>query len=472
MKKTIFILVSAFIILLAAIAGGIGYLGYEFSRTRPSESEQEVIYEVVSGKAFNTIAKDLESKGLVRNANFFSWYAKITGQRSKIKVVSGLRRSGKSTLLEIYREQLVEKGISNQQIQFYNFELPENYLDKSWSDIYFEIKEKLTKDQPNYIFLDEIQNIPQFEKLVDGLFVSENTDVYITGSNAFLLSSELATLLSGRYIEISILPFSFKEYLTARKIDTDNKYLNFEVLFFDYVNETSLPKGVELREGGFDKIIEYLDAIYTTIIEKDITQRHQINDKRAFANMAKFVANNIGSPLSPSNISSVLKLDGQTIHHATVEKYLEYLVASFVFYKVNRFDLKGKKQLATQEKYYLVDCGLMNLLVGKERTTDRGHILENIVFLELLRRGNKIWTGTSRNSEVDFVCKTPTGEIEYYQVAWQLSSESTINREFSALEKINDNYPKFLLTTDSFTQDRNGIIHKNVFIWLLENSVL
>ncbi len=389
-----------------------------------------------------------------------------------IKVVSGLRRSGKSTLLEIYREQLVEKGISNQQIQFYNFELPENYLDKSWSDIYFEIKEKLTKDQPNYIFLDEIQNIPQFEKLVDGLFVSENTDVYITGSNAFLLSSELATLLSGRYIEISILPFSFKEYLTARKIDTDNKYLNFEVLFFDYVKETSLPKGVELREGGFDKIIEYLDAIYTTIIEKDITQRHQINDKRAFANMAKFVANNIGSPLSPSNISSVLKLDGQTIHHATVEKYLEYLVASFVFYKVNRFDLKGKKQLATQEKYYLVDCGLMNLLVGKVRTTDRGHILENIVFLELLRRGNKIWTGTSRNSEVDFVCKTPTGEIEYYQVAWQLSSESTINREFSALEKINDNYPKFLLTTDSFTQDRNGIIHKNVFIWLLENSVL
>ncbi len=389
-----------------------------------------------------------------------------------IKVVSGLRRSGKSTLLEIYREQLKAQDISDEQIQFYNFELPENYLDKSWSDIYFEIKGKLVNDQPNYIFLDEVQNIPQFEKLVDGLFVSENTDVYITGSNAFLLSSELATLLSGRYIEISILPFSFKEYLTARKIDTENKYLNFEVLFFDYVNETSLPKGVELREGGFDKIIEYLDAIYTTIVEKDITQRHQINDKRAFANMAKFVANNIGSPLSPSNISSVLKLDGQTIHHATVEKYLEYLVSSFIFYKVNRFDLKGKKQLATQEKYYLVDTGLMNLLVGKERTTDRGHILENIVFLELLRRGNKIWTGTSRNSEVDFVCKTPTGEIEYYQVAWQLSSESTINREFSALEKINDNYPKFLLTTDSFTQDRNGIIHKNVFSWLLENSVL
>jgi predicted AAA+ superfamily ATPase len=386
--------------------------------------------------------------------------------------VSGLRRSGKSTLLEIYREQLKVQDISDEQIQFYNFELPENYLDKSWSDIYFEIKEKLIKDQPNYIFLDEVQNIPQFEKLVDGIFVSDFTDVYITGSNAFLLSSELATLLSGRYIEISILPFSFKEYLTARKIDTENKYLNFEVLFFDYVNETSLPKGVELREGGFDKIIEYLDAIYTTIVEKDITQRHQINDKRAFANMAKFVANNIGSPLSPSNISSVLKLDGQTIHHATVEKYLEYLVASFVFYKVNRFDLKGKKQLATQEKYYLVDTGLMNLLVGKERTTDRGHILENIVFLELLRRGNKIWTGTSRNSEVDFVCKTPTGEIEYYQVAWQLSSESTMNREFSALEKINDNYPKFLLTTDSFTQDRNGIIHKNVFNWLLENSIL
>lgn len=387
-----------------------------------------------------------------------------------IKVVSGLRRSGKSTLLELYRSHLLKQGIGKRQIQFYNFELPENYLNKTWSDIYFEIKKKLQVDKPNYIFLDEVQNIQFFEKLVDGLFATANTDIYITGSNAFLLSSELATLLSGRYIEISILPFSFKEYLMARNIDTGNKYLNYEALFFDYVNETSLPKGVELREGGFDKIHEYLEAIFTTIIEKDITQRHKINDKRAFGNIVKFIASNIGNSLSPSNISKTLKQDGQRIHHATVEKYLEYLVASFVFYKVNRFDLKGKKQLATQEKYYLVDTGLLNILAGKERTTDRGHILENVVYLELLRRGNKIWIGTSRNAEVDFVCKTPTGDIEYYQVAWQMTNVSTLEREFSSLVKINDNYPKYLLTTDSFTQNLNGVKHLNVFNWLLDTD--
>ena len=280
----------------------------------------------------------------------------------------------------------------------------------------------------------------------------------------------MATLLSGRYIEISILPFSFKEYLTARSIDTSNKYLNYEALFFDFVNETSLPKGVELREEGFDKIYEYLEAIYRTIIEKDITQRHQINDKRAFGNIVKFIASNIGNSLSPSNISTTLKQDNQSIHHATVEKYLDYLVESFVLYKVNRFDLKGKKQLATQEKYYLVDVGLLNILAGKERNTDRGHLLENVVYLELLRRGNKIWTGTTRNTEVDFVCKSPTGEIEYYQVAWQMVNESTVERKFGALEKINDNYPKFLLTTDSFTQNRSGIKHLNVFRWLLETN--
>ena len=387
-----------------------------------------------------------------------------------IKVVSGLRRSGKSTLLELYREILLKQGVGKRQIQFYNFELPENYLNKTWDDIYFEIKKKLQADKPNYVFLDEVQNITFFEKLVDGLFATQNTDVYITGSNAFLLSSELATLLSGRYIEISILPFSFKEYLTARSIDTSNKYLNYEALFFDYVNETSLPKGVALREEGFDKIYEYLEAIYTTIIEKDITQRHRIKDKRAFGNIVKFIASNIGNSLSPSNISNTLKQDKQSIHHATVEKYLDYLVESFVFYKVNRFDLKGKKQLATQEKYYLVDTGLLNILAGKERTTDRGHLLENVVYLELLRRGNKIWTGTTRNTEVDFVCKSPSGDIEYYQVAWQMTNESTIEREFGALEKINDNYPKYLLTTDSFTQNRSGVKHLNVFNWLLETN--
>ena len=401
------------------------------------------------------------------------YLSKLVAYKDKglIKVVSGLRRSGKSTLLELYRQTLLQMGVKAEQIVFLNFEDFE--LRKFLNDLdalYAHIIGKLDLSKPCYVFLDEVQNVNEFERLVDGLFVKPNIDVYITGSNAFLLSSELATLLSGRYIEISILPFSFKEYLLARNIDITNKYLNYEALFFDYVNETSLPKGVDLREGGFDKIYEYLDAIYTTIIEKEITKRHQINDKRAFGNMAKFVASNIGNPLSPDNIAKTLKQEGQSIHNTTVEKYLDYLVASFVFYKVNRFDLKGKKQLATQEKYYLVDAGLLTILVGKERTTDRGHILENVVYLELLRRGNKIWTGTTRNNEVDFVCKTPTGDIEYYQVAWGITSENTVEREFGALEKINDNYPKYLLTTDSFTQNRSGIKHLNVFNWLLERN--
>ena len=385
-----------------------------------------------------------------------------------IKVVTGLRRSGKSTLLQMFRDDLSKEKVLEKQIQFYNFELPENFLNKSWNKLYFEIKEKLQPDKMNYIFLDEIQNITDFEKLVDGLYATENTDIYITGSNANLLSSELATLLSGRYIEISILPFSFSEYLQGRNIDISNKYLNYEALFFEYVNETSLPKGIDLRENGYDKIYEYLDALYATIIEKDITQRHRIYDKRAFSNLVKFLANNIGNQVSPSSISKALKADNQNIHHNTIEKFIEYLVESFVFYRVNRFDIKGKKQLATLEKYYIVDVGLLNVLVGRERTADRGHILENIVYLELLRRGYKVWTGRLRNSEVDFTVKNRNGDIEYYQVSWEISNEETQKREFAPLEAIKDNYPKFLLTKDAFTQNRYGIIHKNVFEWLIE----
>jgi predicted AAA+ superfamily ATPase len=387
-----------------------------------------------------------------------------------VKVVTGLRRSGKSTLLELFKNRLSANGVMPGQIQFYNFELPENFLNKSWETLYFEIKSKLQADKPNYIFLDEIQNIAEFEKLVDGLYANENVDVYITGSNANLLSSELATLLSGRYIEISILPFSFAEYLEARNIETGNKYLNYEALFYDYVNETSLPQGVKLREEGYDKIYEYLEMLYATIVEKDITQRHKISDRRAFGNVAKFVAANIGSRISPGNISKALKADHQSVHHATVEKFIEYLVESFIFYRVHRFDIKGKKQLATQEKYYLVDLGFLNVLVGRERTADRGHILENVVYLELLRRGYKIWTGALRNGEIDFTVKNRHGEVEYYQVSWAISNEEMEKREFYPLKTVKDNYPKYLLTTESFPQSNAGIIHKNVFEWLLEKS--
>jgi len=343
-------------------------------------------------------------------------------------------------------------------------------LNKTWDLIYFELKLRIQTDKIHYIFLDEVQNIKDFEKMVDGLFATKNTDIYITGSNANLLSSELATLLSGRYIEISILPFSFFEYLQARQIDTLNKYLNYELLFYDFVNETSMPKGVELREVGYEKVYEYLRSLYATIVEKDIIQRHTIYDKRAFGNVAKFLAGTIGSQLSPSNISKALKADNQSVHHSTIEKFIDYLIESFVFYQVHRFDIKGKKQLATQEKYYLVDLGFLNILIGREKTTDRGHILENVVYLELLRRGYKVWTGSLRHAEVDFVVKDLKGDIEYYQVSWKIDHPETAEREFSSLEAINDNYPKYLLTTESFPQNRNGINHLNVFEWLLERT--
>jgi predicted AAA+ superfamily ATPase len=388
-------------------------------------------------------------------------------EKGVIKVITGLRRSGKSTLMDLFRQRLIEMNTLPEQIQAFNFELPEHYVGETWDSIYFNIKKNSCPDKMNYIFMDEVQNITHFEKLVDGLFASPNMDVYITGSNATLLSGELATLLSGRYIEISILPFSFREYLEMRTIDTSNQYLNYEAFFFDYVNETSLPKGIELRAEGFDKVYEYLEAVYNTIVQKDITLRYRINDKRAFDNIARFIANNIGNMLSPGNISKYLKADNQHIHHATVEKFIYYLTESFVFYKVNRFDIKGKKQLATQEKFYLVDVGFLNILVGKERTSDKGHILENVVYLELLRRGYKVWVGSTRIGEVDFVAKNKSGNIEYYQVTWSLASHETEEREFKPLEGIRDNYPKYLLSADSFLQHRSGIIHRNVFDWLL-----
>ncbi len=405
-------------------------------------------------------------KNLIGRKEYFD---KLLSYKDKdiIKVVTGLRRSGKSTLLELFRNGLLKNGVTSEQTQFYNFELPENYLNKSWETLYFEIKSKLQTDKPNYIFLDEVQNIANFEKMVDGLYASKNVDVYITGSNANLLSGELATLLSGRYIEISILPFSFAEYLEVRNIDTSNKYLNYEALFYDYVNETSLPKGVELREEGFDKIYEYLESGVVMVSTEPLKMPPSSIVKSAVAN-SKFVAANIGSQISPNSISKALKADNQSIHNTTVEKFIDYLVESFVFYCVNRFNIKGKKQLATLEKYYLVDVGLLNVLVGRDRTADRGHILENVVYLELLRRSYKIWTGTLRNGEIDFTVKNRNGEIEYYQVSWDISNPETEKREFAPLESVKDNYPKYVLSTESFPQSKAGIIHKNVFEWFLE----
>jgi predicted AAA+ superfamily ATPase len=314
--------------------------------------------------------------GLISRKNYVQQLEKLKDEHI-IKVVTGLRRSGKSTLLEIFAQQIIELGVSANRVQQYNFEKPIFPEEYTWLDIYKEILAKTNKEDMNYIFLDEPQQIPEFERLIDALYVEKSIDLYVTGSNAYFLSGEIATLLSGRYITIHILPFSFDEYIECQKDTILSKY----ELFNNYLYETSLPQGVLLRNQGAGIQNMYIQDVYNTIVEKDIRQRYNIQNIRSFDNLSKFLMGAIGSVVSPSNISKAMKQDRQDIHHNTVEKYIEYLVNSFVFYQVNRFDIKGKQQLATQEKYYLVDIGFRNLKLGKFQYQDVGHILENIVYL-------------------------------------------------------------------------------------------
>lgn len=383
-----------------------------------------------------------------------------------IKVVTGLRRSGKSTLLEIFATNIIQSGVPINRIQQYNFEKPVFPLHFSWFDIYKEILAKTGKESMNYIFLDEPQWIPEFERLIDALYVEKFIDLYITGSNAYFLSGDLATLLSGRYITVHILPFSFKEYMVSQYNTTLNKY----ELFNNYLNETSLPQGVILRNEGADIQNRYIRDVYDTVVEKDIRQRYNIQNSRSFDNLSTFLMGAIGSAVSPGNISKAMKQDRQDIHHNTVEKYIEYLVNSYIFYQVNRFDIKGKQQLATQEKYYLVDMGFRNMKLGKFQFQDLGHVLENMVFLELYRRGYQIWIGKIGVYEVDFIVKNSSNKFEYYQVAWSLADPATAEREIRPLKMISNNYPKYIISTDLITADIEGIEHINIVDWLLKQE--
>ncbi|HQB23300.1 MAG TPA: ATP-binding protein, partial [Bacteroidales bacterium] len=355
-----------------------------------------------------------------------------------IKVVTGLRRSGKSTLFQMFFHQIISSGVATRRVQKYNFEKPIFPEEYTWRDIYNEILAKTDRKNMNYIFLDEPQQIPNFERLIDALYIEQHIDLYVTGSNAYFLSGDLATLLSGRYITIHMLPFSFSEYSESQKNTTLNKY----ELFNNYLYETSLPQGVMLRDQGADIQHMYIKDVYNTIVEKDIRQRYNIQNMRSFDNLSKFLMESIGNTVSPGNISKAMKQDKQDIHHNTVERYIEYLVNSFVFYQVNRFDIKGKQQLATQEKYYLADIGFRNLKLGKFQYQDIGYILENIVYLELLRRGYQIWVGKIGEYEVDFIVRDASNKFEYYQVTWSMSDPKTAEREIRALKSIDDNYPK------------------------------
>lgn len=377
-----------------------------------------------------------------------------------IKVITGVRRCGKSTLMAIYKNYLIRNGIDKETIISINFEDYDFYDLREPSKLYSYIKERLNSEKQNYIFLDEVQHVEDFPRVVDSLFIKNNVDIYITGSNAYMLSSEIATLISGRYVEISMLPLSFAEYVesTGDKKDLSRKYV-------DYIQNSSFPYTIELRD-QVKEIKGYLDGIYNTVVVKDIVSRKKILDISMFESVTRFVFDNIGNQLSMKKIADTMTSDGRKIDVKTVEKFISGLTESFVLYKANRYNVKGKQYLKTLEKYYVVDIGLRYMLLGSQ-STDVGHILENVVYLELLRRGYEVYVGKVDDAEVDFVAMD-NKKITYFQVSTTVRDEKTLERELRPLQSINDHYQKIILTLDDDPEaDYNGIRKINALDWLL-----
>ena len=377
-----------------------------------------------------------------------------------IKVISGIRRCGKSTLFELFCAKLQNEGVQSEQIITINFEDAENEELCDHKKLYEYVKSRMLPDKMNYIFLDEIQHVSDFQKAVDSLFIKKNTDVYITGSNAYFMSGELATLLSGRYVELKMLPLSFKEYVSA----FDNNR-SLDDLYRDYVYNSSFPYTVELDNRR--NIYAYLDGLFNTIVLNDIVQRKKIQDPLMLKSVIKFMFDNIGNPCTAKKISDTMTSKGRKISNHTVENYLEGLTDSLLMYRVSRYDIKGKEYLQLFDKYYIADVGLRYYLLGTANA-DMGHILENVVYLELLRRGYRVYVGKNAGAEVDFVVQDIDGNTEYYQVSWSVRDEQTLKRELGALESIEDHNPKYILTMDNDPPiSYNGIRQKYVLEWLL-----
>lgn len=376
-----------------------------------------------------------------------------------IKVITGIRRCGKSTLLDLYKNYLMNNGIEEEQIISINLEdLKYNFID-SYMSLYNYINDNLNPNKKNYVFIDEVQKVEEFQRAVDSLYLNKNIDLYITGSNANLLSSELATLLSGRYIEIKMLPLSFKEYKLAYKDISDDE------LYQKYISYGSLPYTISLNTE--DDISLYISGIYNDIIIKDVMTRKNIQNETMLKNVANFIMDNIGNKTSTNNIANVMKSNGRDINVRTVEKYLEGFIESFFIYKITDYDIKGKQQLDSNAKYYVSDLGLRYFILGR-KIGDFGHILENVIYLELLRRGYEVYIGKSNNYEVDFVAINNKGKI-YIQVAETLKGNDTLERELRSLKKINDNYEKIILTLDKIPLGNDeGIIIQNALDWLLK----
>ena len=365
-----------------------------------------------------------------------------------IKVLTGIRRSGKSTILKQFMDDLIKSGVSKKNIIFINFEDNSNKELLDYQKLHDYIINNTNTRKRNYVFLDEIQNVPNFQKCVDSLFLKDYLDIYMTGSNSYMLSGELATFLTGRYIQIHILPLSFKEYLSYYGKDDELKKYN------EYAQYGGFPYLINL--GSEEEKIQYLDSIYNTVIIKDVINRKKVNDPLILESICRFLFDNIGSNVSSKKISDTLASNGRKNSVHTIEEYLNALIESYILYKVNRFDIKGKQLLKTQGKYYLSDLGLRTYLLGKNYSRDLGHILENIIFLELKRRNYRIYVGKNDTNEVDFVVETNDDYI-YIQVALSVRDEATLSRELKPLQTIPDHYRKYLITLDYDTNNYNGI---------------
>lgn len=379
-----------------------------------------------------------------------------------IKVITGLRRSGKSTLMLMYKDYLLNNQVKEDNIIYINFESAMYDDIKNYKDLYQFVKDKIRKDKI-YLLLDEVQNVESWEKAINSFKVDFDIDIYITGSNAYLLSSELSTLLSGRYIEIKMYPLSFKEFLIFNNYDT----INIEDKFNEYLKYGGLP-AITLIKNNDELVLSYLNDIYNSIVKKDIIDRNNLKNTTLLENIIKYLANNIGSPISSTKISNYLNSNKITpnCNHQTIDNYLNMLEKSYIIYKADRTDIKDKSVLKTLGKYYISDTGIRNIILGF-RNINEGHLLENVVYLELLRRGYKVSIGKNYEYEVDFVAENPN-EIIYLQVSLSISDEKVRDREIRSLENIKDNYEKIILTMDkTINQDFNGIKVTNIIDWLL-----
>lgn len=380
--------------------------------------------------------------------------------RQVIKVITGVRRCGKSTLMEMFQDYLMKAGIAEEQLIAINFEDYDFHELRSSARLYAYVKERIVKGKRMYLFLDEIQHCEGFQEVVDSLYLKKDMDVYLTGSNAHMLSGELATLLSGRYVEIKMLPLSFREYVssTGSMDDLSRKYT-------EYLETSSFPYVLELK-GQPREIYDYLEGLYHTIVIKDIAARKKITDFMMLQSITEFLFDSIGSQLSTKKIADTMTSNGRKIDVKTVERYLDGLMGSFIIYQARRYNIRGKQYLKTLEKYYVVDIGMRYMLLGT-RGTDVGHILENVIYLELRRRGHEVYVGKLDELEVDFVVKEPK-RIIYIQVAASVRDSNTLERELAPLQKIPDHYPKMILTLDEDPEaDYEGIRRMNALDWLM-----